>query len=203
MPRVRQLFRAAAAVIGATALCSVPARAQSAQPWSLQASLLAASQKIGGSLISGFGFEGQFRYTPAALWSVGGGVQYSTHTSAEESITIVGGFLEPRYSFDIGSDRVAPYVAARLAFLRQSSSLHEVPGVSSSQLLDFASTGAAFGAGGGILIRATANLNLDFGAAFVSQSFGDATADNGANATYPRFAGYVAKGGISLGFGSR
>jgi hypothetical protein len=198
-------FNLTLACVGVAAIttAAAPACAQSAQPWSVQASALGASQKIGGDAIAGFGFEGQLRYTPLALWSLGGGVQYSTHSSAAESITIVGVFLEPRYTFNIGSDRVAPYIAGRLAFLRESASLHEVPGQASSRLIDFASTGSAFGAGGGLLVNVSPRVNLDFGAAFVSQAFGDATADDGAVASFPRFTGYVAKGGISIGFGSR
>lgn len=175
--------------------------AQSAQPWSIQASVLAASQQIGGSAISGIGFEGQLRYTPASVWSVGAGVQYSSHPSGNEKIDIVGGFLEPRYAIDIGSDKVAPYLAARLAFLHESSTLDVDPGVTVT-LADFSSNGSAFGAGAGVLFRATARINIDIGAAFVRQSFSSANS-GGSTANFASFTGYVAKAGLSLGFGSR
>ena len=184
---------------GSVALMSASAastaRAQSAQPWSVQASLLAAGQDINGSLVSGVGFEGQFRYTPAALWSLGLGVQYSSHKSGSETVNISGVFLEPRYSFDIGSDRIAPYVAGRFAFLRESSTLAGAGDVSSS--------GTALGGGGGLLIRATRTVNVDIGAAFVSQKFSDTEGDNGVTVSFDRFVGYVVKAGLSIGFGTR
>ena len=196
--------RASAILVAVTLAIAVPAAngaAQSAQPWSIQASALAASQQIGGSAISGFGFEGQLRYTPASLWSLGGGVQYSSHPSGNEKINIVGGFLEPRYAIDIGSDKVAPYLAARLAFLHESSTLDVDPGVVVT-LVEFSSSGSAFGAGAGVLFRATSRINVDIGAAFVRQSFSSATS-GGSTANFSSFTGYVAKAGLSLGFGSR
>jgi hypothetical protein len=190
------------AVAGATASPD-KALAQSAQPWSLQGSLLAASQEIGSSAISGIGFEGQFRYTPASLWSLGIGFQTSNHESGAESITITGVFLEPRYTLDLGlgGDRFAPYLAGRLALLRQSATLFQDP-ESPTVLLEVSSGGSAFGAGAGLLIRGTERVNLDFGAAFVSQAFSDATSQ-GTTFSFARFTGYVAKAGVSVGFGSR
>ncbi|HKS05591.1 MAG TPA: outer membrane beta-barrel protein [Gemmatimonadaceae bacterium] len=172
------------------------ARAQSAQPYSIQASFLAASQKIGDRLVSGPGFEGQLRYTPASLWSVGVGFQYSSHTSGGDEIRIMGGFIEPRYAFDIGSDRVAPYIAGRIALLRQVLTLDEQP------LLEFSSGGTAFGGGAGMLIRLSPKVNIDLGAAFVSQGFRDAS-DGPVEIRFNRFSGYIAKAGFSLGFGTR
>jgi len=196
--------RGIVAVVAAVHIAGATARealAQSAQPFSVQASLLAASQKIGKSAISGFGFEGQLRYTPLSLWSLGVGVQYSAHSSGDESIDITGVFLEPRYAVDIGSDRFAPYLAGRLAFLRESATLFQDP-QSPTVLLEVSSNGSAFGAGAGLLIRGSARVNIDIGAAFVSQSFGDASSQ-GTTFTFARFTGYVAKAGVSIGFGSR
>ena len=178
------------------AVASTVASAQSAQPYSVQASFLAASQKIGNSLVSGPGFEGQLRYTPAALWSIGVGFQYSSHSSSGDEIRIMGGFIEPRYAFDIGSDRVAPYIAGRLALLRQVLTLDEEP------TLEFSSGGTAFGGGAGMLIRLSPTVNIDLGAAFVSQGFRDAS-DGGVEILFKRFSGYVAKAGFSFGFGTR
>lgn len=188
---------AAVCVAGATAR---DALAQSAQPYSLQLSGLAASQKIGQSAISGFGFEGQLRYTPG-VWSFGLGVQSSAHSSGDESIDITGVFLEPRYAIDVGSNRLAPYVAGRLAFLRESATLFQDP-ESPTVLLEVSSNGSAFGAGAGLLIRGSPRVNIDIGAAFVSQAFGDASSQ-GTTFKFARFTGYVAKAGVSIGFGSR
>jgi hypothetical protein len=178
------------------ALATAGAGAQSAQPYSIQASFLAASQKIGSRLVTGPGFEGQLRYTPAALWSVGVGFQYSSHTSGGDEIRIMGGFIEPRYAFDIGSDRIAPYIAGRLALLREVLTLDEQP------LLEFSSGGTAYGGGAGMLIRLSPKVNIDLGAAFVSQGFRDAS-DGPVEIQFTRFSGYVAKAGFSLGFGTR
>ena len=177
---------------------SQEARAQSAQPWSLQASLLAAGQNLNGGLVSGVGFEGQLRYAKG-VWSVGLGFQTSNHTADDESIKISGVFLEPRYAIDIGSERIAPYLAGRVALLKQSSELHD-PDNPTSELFSTESSGTAFGAGGGLIIRATSKINIDIGAAFVSQSFAEVRGE-GRVFQFSRFTGYVAKGGLSFGFG--
>ena len=182
--------------LAVTVALAARATAQSAQPWSLQASVLAANQRDGDRSMNGVGFEGQFRYTPAALWSVGLGFQYTTHSSDQVEIKIMGGFLEPRYAIDIGSDRIAPYLAGRLAFLRHTTTLEILPDE------EFSSSGTAFGGGGGLLIRATSNINIDLGAAIVRQSFSDVT-NGDRTVSLPAFTGYVAKGGLSIGFGSR
>jgi hypothetical protein len=188
--------RAAAMIVACGLLVAGAASAQSAQPWSVQASFLAGSQKIGNSAISGIGVEAQFRYTPAAAWSVGVGFQYTTHPSGGDTINISGVFLEPRYTIDVGSNRVAPYVAGRIAFLHESLTLESFPSS------DFSSGGFAIGAGAGLLIRASRIVNIDIGAAFVNQSFSDASA-GGQTATFDAFWAYVAKAGVSIGFGSR
>jgi hypothetical protein len=181
--------------VAGTALLPIAGGAQSAQPWSLQASALAASQTISsGDPINGVGFEGAIRYTPS-LWSFGGGFQLSTHESGDDNIRIMGVFFEPRYAFDIGSNRFAPYIAGRLAFLNQKLELGEQPDA------DFGSSGTAFGAGAGVIIRLTGRVNIDIGAAFVNQGFGDAE-DQGITVELPRFNGYVAKAGFTFGLGS-
>lgn len=169
--------------------------AQSAQPWSVQLSGLAASQDLGGSLIFGAGFESQLRYTPPSLWSLGAGVQWSSHTSGPDTLELSGIFLEPRYTVDIGSDRVAPYLAGRVAALRQSSTL-QVAG-------DVSSNGGAAGAGAGLLFRASPRVNLDLGAALLWQTLEDATGAGNVQVAFESFFGYVAKAGLSIGFGSR
>ena len=174
------------------------AEAQSAQPLSLQGSLLAAGQNLNGGLVAGFGFEGQFRYAKG-VWSIGLGFQTSKHTASDESITISGVFVEPRRAFDIGSERIAPYIAGRLAILHQSSELHD-PDNPTSELFSTSSGGSAFGGGGGLIIRATSKINIDLGAAFVSQSFSEVRGE-GRVFQFSRFSGYVAKGGLSFGFG--
>ena len=197
----RQLLGFCSAVL-ATTLVAAPANAhaQSAQPWSLQGSLLLANVDLGGKQVGGAGIEAQLRYTPASLFSLGAGFQSTAHESGGEKLTMTGVFVEPRYALDIGSDHVAPYLAGRVALLSQTSDLKAAASAKSS--------GFAIGAGGGLLFKASKTVNFDLGVAFVNQSFGDATGTNpttGKSAVvhYDSFFGYVVKGGISVGFGSR
>ena len=171
------------------------AHAQSAQAWSLQGSVLLASQEINGRLVTGLGGEGQLRYTPASLFSLGAGFQLTQHTSGTEQLILTAVFVEPRYTLDIGGDKLAPYLAGRLAVVHESSDLIGAPGVSSN--------GTAIGGGAGILFRATRTVNVDLGVAVVYQSLGDATASNGARVQFKAFAGYIAKLGVNVGFGGR
>lgn len=187
--------RRMAVLLGCGLVAAGAAHAQSAQPWSVQASYLLASQKIGDKSISGNGIEAQIRYTPAAVWTIGAGFQFSSHPSGGDKINIAGGFLEPRYTIDVGSNWVAPYLAARLALLSETLTLQAFPGT-------FTSMGSAFGAGAGILIRASKRVNVDIGGAFVRQSFSDATS-GAQTVTFPSFTGYVFKVGASFGFGTR
>lgn len=187
----------ALAVFGAGAAVPLGLSAQSAQPWSVQPSFLAASQDINDNLVSGAGFEGQLRYTPASLWSGGLGVRYSTHSSGDEAIDIMGLFFEPRYTVDVGSDRAAPYLAGRVSVLRQTADL-----VAPSGIVSVTSNGFGIGAGAGILVRLTERVNADGGAALVNQGFADAR-EGGVTVSFDRFFGYVAKVGISIGFGER
>lgn len=188
----------AVALLAATAaLAPSILAAQSAQPWSAQPSFLAASQDINDQLVSGVGFEGQLRYTPASLWSGGLGVRYSTHSSGDESIDIAGLFVEPRYTVDVGSDRAVPYLAGRIALLRQSADLATAGGT-----VSVSSSGFGVGAGAGLLVRLTERVNADAGAALVNQGFSDAR-EGDISVTFDRFFGYVAKLGVSIGFGER
>jgi hypothetical protein len=191
--RIRNV--AAAAVTLAALTLAAPAGAQSAQPWSIQASLFGANAKLGSTAVGGAGFEAQVRYTPASRWSFGAGIQSTTHESGSEQMTLTGYFFEPRVAIDVGSNKFVPYLAGRLAMLNQESDLTGAPDISSS--------GMAIGAGAGLIFRASNTINLDLGVAMVSQSFGDATASNGAKVEFESFMGYVAKFGISWGFGTR
>lgn len=175
----------------ATAAVADAARAQSAQPWSLQASALLTTANVGsgGSGVAGGGVEGQLRYT-SGLWSLGGGVQYSSHSSAGDNIKLTGLFVEPRRTFVVASPRVGPYLALRGALLRQTNNF----GGSSSN-------GYAFGGGGGVIVALTDRVNLDGGAAVLRQSLGDFTI-GGQEFRFGTLTSYVAKAGISIGFGA-
>ncbi len=192
----RHAFTAAGLAIATICGGAPPIHAQSAQPYSVQLAVLFTSFKNGGSSIGGTGVEPQFRlnrlYSTESFGalSLGIGGQYTTHSSSGQTLTISGLFLEPRWvPAAIRSNNVAPYLSARLAFLRQSNNF----GSSSS--------GSGFGGGGGLAIKLTKTTNLDAGVQLVRQSFGDFKV-NGASQTssFVPFTTYAAKVGISLGF---
>jgi hypothetical protein len=184
-------------VLAATAVTAATAHAQSAQPYSLQASALFTTANVGsgGSGVAGAGVEGQLRYT-SGLWSLGGGVQYSSHSSRndvtdrDDNIKLTGVFVEPRRTFVVASPRVGPYLALRGALLRQSNNF----GGSSSN-------GYAFGGGGGVIVALTDRVNLDGGAAVLRQSLGEFTI-GAQEFRFGMLTSYVAKAGVSIGFGS-
>jgi hypothetical protein len=154
----------------ATTLAAAPLFAQSAQRWSLQGSLIYVGT-FGDAyegMTGGPGGELQLRYTPGQF-SLGIGGQTSMHKVdiaeyGEEDATLSGGFIEPRYVFDVGSDRYAPYGSARLAFLKQSLTLEG---------LEASASGTQINVGGGVLIRLSPRVNLDLGATFGAINFGD------------------------------
>lgn len=156
----------AVALLGAVA----PLQAQSAQRFSAQGSLIYVSPSGDAyeGLSSGMGFEAQLRYTPSAF-SVGLGYQRSSHDGdfgdgTTETVTIAGVFLEPRYVIDVGSGAYAPYIASRLALLKQSL---EIEGFEAS------ASGTQLNIGGGVLVRLSSRMNLDLGATYGAIDFDD------------------------------
>ena len=153
------------------------ATAQTSQRWSVQASAIYADL-FGdefGTLNAGAGFELQARFTPSAL-SIGGGVQYTVHGDSEAEadghdadIDLLGVFVEPRYVIDTRSQRVAPYISARLALARFDVRV----AFSDGELLDFTANGVTLNGGGGLLVRLTPRMNLDIGATAGYTSYED------------------------------
>lgn len=143
--------------------------AQSAQPFSLQASGLVNGvfKGVFMGLQDGVGGEAQFRYTPGAL-SVGAGFQFTIHELAarSENVRLYGGFVEPRYRIHAGSNVVAPYVSARFSVLKVGFSQGD---------LSLSSTFIQLNGGGGLLTRLTSRLNLDVGATFGYNRLGSGT----------------------------
>lgn len=162
-------FAAFALVVGTPSL-----RAQSAQKLSVQASALyvGAYGKAYEGLSGGAGLEAQLRYTPS-VWSFGGGFQISSHDldldeGGTEKVTLAGLFFEPRRVIDVQSSTFAPYVSARVAFLRQSIDF-DVDGTKVSANTN----GAQVNAGGGLLFRMSPRVNLDVGATYGLIRFDD------------------------------
>ena len=144
-------------------------QAQSAQPYSLQASGL-FNAILGGlftNLQDGWGAEAQFRYTPGAL-SIGAGFQFTFHDleARTENATLYGGFIEPRYRIYAGSNVVAPYVSARLSLLKMGFTGGD---------LSLSSIFTQLNGGGGVLIRLSSRFNLDVGASYGFTRLGSGT----------------------------
>lgn len=165
----------ALAVALPAALATAPSLggAQSAQTLSVQASGLYVGTygTAYEGLKNGAGFEAQLRYTPSA-WSFGAGGQLSMHDIDDdgfsgEQVRLAGVFIEPRRVLDFGNARFAPYVSARLAFLRQSIDF-DVEGESVSA----SANGTQVNVGGGGLIRLSPRVNLDLGATYGLINFG-------------------------------
>ena len=169
--------------------------AQSRQPYSIQGSVLYTVQDLGTSgSVGGAGAEVQFRYNPNRF-SIGLGLQYSHHQSGDEKLNLAGLFLEPRVAIDAGSDRLTPYLAGRIALLRQSCDFTAVP--------SFSSYGSAFGIGGGLLVHINPRVNFDAGAAYLRQTLGDKTFSDGSSVDFASINGYVVKAGLTYGLGHR
>ncbi|MEP7348200.1 MAG: hypothetical protein ABI877_23240, partial [Gemmatimonadaceae bacterium] len=165
-------FIAGAAVLQLVALS--PLAAQSAQKWSVQASGLYVGMfgKAYEGLKAGPGFEAQVRYTPS-VWSFGFGAQASQHKFDDPDlqgvdVTLAGAFFEPRRVIDVGSATAAPYVSARVAFLRQSADFDF-----NGETVSASASGAQVNAGGGVLVRLSPKVNLDLGATFGLINFSD------------------------------
>jgi opacity protein-like surface antigen len=169
--------------------------AQARQPFSIQGSALYTVEQLGeAGLTGGLGGEIQLRYVPSQL-SVGLGYQFSHHASGDKKLDLSGVFLEPRMAIDAGSDVLTPYIAGRIAVLQQTSELVTVP--------KFSSNGTAFGVGGGVVVNVSRRVNLDAGAAYILQSFGDKSFSTGGRVNFDPFSGYVAKAGLTFGLGRR
>ena len=171
------------------------ATAQARQPWSVQGSVLYTAQDLGGSAgtVGGAGIEAQLRRT-FARFSIGGGIQYSTHSSGPDDLKLTGFFLEPRLVLDVGSGSIVPYLAGRLAYLHGSLTAGAIDGQGSSG-------GTAFGAGAGVIYGLSHRVNIDIGGALLHQTLGDITLDDANRfiVRFPSFFGYVLKGGLSIG----
>ena len=148
----------------------VPAGAsgQSAQMFSLQFSGL-AMYPFGGAMDAvdvGAGWEAQLRLNPSAF-SIGAGVEQTFHKRLSgEDMTLLGGFLEPRYVIDIGSNTAVLYLSGRVAI---SQVKFEQGSLSAT------GTGYTLNGGGGLLFRLSDRVNLDAGATLGFKDLGDVT----------------------------
>ena len=169
---------------------------QSAQRMSLQVSGL-GSLPFGGGLSnvsSGVGWEAQIRWTPGSL-SWGAGAEQTFHTvvgNSARTVTLLGGFLEPRYVIYVGSDAAAPYLSGRFAM--SSVTVKEGGGSVSGN-------GLTINGGGGLLIRLGGRTNLDLGVTVGFKKLGTVTI---ADALFDMGNGInlITRIGLAFGLGS-
>jgi len=152
--------------LAGAALLAPNLSAQSAQAISVQFSAL-YNGSVFDAMRGGFGGEAQLRYTPGAL-SIGAGFQYTSHDweIGTEDIRLYGGFLEPRYRIHTGSNVIAPYLSARLGYLKFGFTGGE---------LSLDSSVLQINGGGGLLYRLGPRVNLDLGATFGYNRSGEGT----------------------------
>lgn len=147
-----------AALVTAVALLPTGTSAQSAQQFSLQVSGLAAAPFGGGlaNVEAGYGWEAQLRVNPSAF-SLGAGAEQTFHevSNSTREITFLGGFVEPRYVVDIGSDNMVLYLSARAAISQITLSVGT---------FESTGTGYTLNGGGGLLFPLGERVNLDVGA---------------------------------------
>jgi predicted porin len=206
---MRMSRRLAVAVIGC-ACAAWTAEAQTAQRFSIQGSGLYAPLQGSAyeNLKAGNGFEAQLRYTPGAF-SYGAGFQYTKHDPSDKlglvaNTSIMGGFFEPRYVFDVGSNVLAPYVSARLAYLRFKSTIPDQP---TAPAQEATASGTQINGGGGVLFRLSPRINFDAGVTYGSIRLNDLTVtdkSSGRTTKDPSQSGqnFVFRLGLAIGLGS-
>lgn len=185
-----------AALLLAASLVPTGVTAQSAQMVSLQFSGLGALP-FGGELENvseGFGWEAQIRVNPSAF-SIGAGAEQTFHEVvgfSEREVILFGGFVEPRYVIDFGSDNSVLYVSSRIAL----SQIKLQQGA-------FESTGSGFtlNGGGGFLIRLTDRTNLDLGASVGFKDLGIVDLPDGRMFDLGTGGNVVGRIGLAIGLG--
>jgi hypothetical protein len=161
---------------------------------SLQVSGLAAVPFGGGlaNVTAGVGWEGQLRINPSAF-SLGAGVEQTFHTnnSGTLDVTLLGGFLEPRYVVDFGSDNAVLYLSMRAALSQMTLA---------SATAESTGTGYTLNGGGGFLVRLGDRTNLDLGATMGYKKLGQAVLGS---TTYDLGTGanLVGRVGLAIGIG--
>jgi hypothetical protein len=176
--------------VAAFALASPTAGAQGTQPFSVQVSALAAHVTLSpsdgfGATFSELGGEAQIRYAPSKHWSLGAGFQFTTGTNQGQTLAMSGVFLEPRVTLGVGTPRITPYLAARLAFMRGTDTFE-------GESINL--NGQTLGGGAGALIPISKRIQLDVSALFAKNRIGSGGFSS---------MGYVVRSGLSVGFGGR
>lgn len=190
-----RLGRPLAGILLVAALLPFGVAAQSAQMLSLQVSGLAAVPFGGGlsNVSAGVGWEGQLRINPSAF-SLGAGVEQTFHSvegTTSRDVTLLGGFLEPRYVIDFGSDNAVLYLSVRAALSQITLS---------AGTAESTGTGYTLNGGGGFLVRLGGRTNLDLGATMGYKDLGIVELQTG---TFDLGTGgnLVGRVGLAIGIG--
>lgn len=185
----RPLTAIAALLVTLLVALSQPGGAQTAQPVSLHASAFTTQLTIDGATTSnGIGGEVQLRFT-SGLFSVGIGGQLTTHPSLQQGgARLAGVLVEPRLVIDVGRNSFAPYVAARLGYVRVLG------------LADASTEGFDAGGGAGFIVPLTSRVNLDVGGALVRSLYeSQVRGQQSTQKTSFQSMNYAAKVGLSVG----
>lgn len=183
-------WRLAAALLVGAAL-PVGVAAQSAQMFSLQVSALGA-YPFGGEMDNidvGGGWEAQLRVNPSAF-SIGAGIEQTFHQRVTgQSVTLLGGFIEPRYVVDIGSDNAVLYLSGRAAWSQTDFETASNNG-----------SGITLNGGGGFLFPLAERVNLDVGATVGYKTLGELDLPVG-SIDLGSGANVVGRVGLAIGLG--
>jgi len=146
----------------------------------------------------GLGGDLQFRYHAAGGFSMGGGVQYTSHSieGLGESFGVRAFFADARYTFQPPSSPSAmPYLGVRVALAHY--------GVSSGGT-DLTANGTAFGPVGGLFIRLGSATQLDVGMAWFSVRFGNFSVNGSEQAdTKSSGSALAVRAAVVVGFGKK
>jgi hypothetical protein len=129
-------------------------------------------------------------------------------------------FFEPRRVFDIGSSKYAPYLSARLAFLKLAADLDLAAArvsrpndagialaVARRAQYELSATGLQGNIGGGVLTKLTPRVNLDLGVTLGAIRFGTAklkqgnTVINESDGATGTGQNVVVRAGLAIGLG--
>ena len=197
MPHRTRIAHAPSLIAALLLLAAGQAFAQSAQRFSVHASVLRISFSGDGyaGTGAGVGFEVQGRYRLPFI-SVGLGFQLTRHKSfgASENSQFTGFFIDPRYVLPVKSTSFGPYLGGRFAIHKQRVNYGPAT---------LTTSGVAFGPGGGMLFRLNRRLNLDVGFTYNYASFGTGQVNGKSIAGSKIGSGtsLVARAGLSYGFG--
>lgn len=167
--------RQLAVLAGLTVACALagPVEAQSANPLSVEFAGIYAT--LSGDDFegtdAGMGFDAQLRYTTGSQFTVGGGVQRTTHgiDGFDNNLAVLGFFVEPRMNIKMsGTSNLAPFLALRAAYLKESLS----EGGS-----DLSASGYLIGFGGGLSMSASPSMSLTGTVTYNIVNFGEAEVD--------------------------